>query len=55
MSKKFAKVPVACNNSICRESKNCLRYEAWSEKAIERVKKFNGSEEKGCGKFIAKI
>ena len=54
MSNKFAKVPVACQNDECREHKNCLRFEAWEARAIERVNKFNGSKEKGCGKFIAK-
>ena len=49
MSNKFSKVPVAC-----RDHENCLRFEAWKEKAIERVKRFNGSKEKGCGKFIAR-
>jgi len=54
MSNKFSKVPIACNNDECREHKNCLRFEAYEAKALERVKRFNGSEEKGCGKFIAK-
>ena len=53
MSKDYSKVPIACNNHECRESKNCLRFEAWVAKAIERVKKFSGSKEKGCGKFIS--
>jgi len=46
--------PTACNNENCFEHKNCLRFEAWAVKAIEKVKRFNGSKEKGCGKFIAK-
>jgi hypothetical protein len=51
---KFSRVPVGCNNDECREHQNCLRFEAWKENAIERFKRFNGSKEKGCGKFIAK-
>lgn len=54
MSKKFSKVPVACKNDECREHPYCLRFQAWEEKAIERVNRFNGNKEKGCGKFIAK-
>lgn len=54
MSNKFAKVPIACNNDECRDHANCLRFEAWKAKAINRVKRFNGSPEKGCGKFIKK-
>jgi hypothetical protein len=54
MSAKFSKVPVACDNKKCREATNCLRFEAWEAKAKERVKSFNGTPEKGCGKFIGK-
>lgn len=54
MANKYNFSPlVACNNEDCYEHKNCLRFEAWTVKAIEKVKRFNGSEEKGCGKFIA--
>ncbi len=54
MSKRYSKVPIACDNKLCREAQNCLRFEAWEAKAKERIKTFNGTEEKGCGKFISK-
>ena len=50
---KYNKVPITCDNEECREAKNCLRFEAWKANAKERVKTFNGSKEKGCGKFIS--
>lgn len=54
MSNRYDRVPVACDNCECRDAQNCLRYEAWEAKAKERVKTFNGTKEKGCGKFISR-
>ena len=51
----MAQVPedVGCENNICFEKDNCKRNLIAKEKTAREVKTFGGTEEKGCGKFIA--
>jgi hypothetical protein len=45
---------IGCNNSICVEADKCQRQVIYSDGTAREVRKFGGTEAKGCGKFIPK-
>jgi hypothetical protein len=45
--------PLACHNDTCMKNDECLRFQLFKDGAKEH-KAFNGTPEKGCGKFIKK-
>jgi len=45
---------IGCSNINCVETKNCQRTVIYENKTAREVKKFGGTPDKGCGKFIAK-
>jgi hypothetical protein len=51
----MAQVPedVGCTNDICKEKDNCKRNLIAKNGTAREIKSFGGTEEKGCGKFIA--
>ncbi len=50
----LSKVPkdIGCNNSVCIESENCYRALIAENGMAKEIKKFGGTPEKGCGKFL---
>ena len=52
----MAQVPpdVGCKNESCKEAKNCKRFEIAKMGIAREVKKFGGTPQKGCGKFLPK-
>ncbi|WP_456322676.1 hypothetical protein [Hydrogenimonas sp.] len=50
------KVPedVGCDNQECKEKDNCKRNEIAKNGKAREVKRFGGTPEKRCGKFIPK-
>jgi len=46
-------VDKACDNKDCMRNKECARYEAFLN-GDKNYKTFNGTPEKGCGRFIEK-
>ena len=45
---------VGCNNEVCKEADNCKRFEIAQKGKAREIKKFGGTPEKGCGKFLPK-
>ena len=45
---------VGCDNEVCIEHDNCQRAVIYHNNTAREVKKFGGTPDKGCGKFIAK-
>ena len=45
---------VGCSNMECVDAPKCERTEIYENGTAKSVKRFGGSTEKGCGKFIAK-
>ena len=52
----MAQVPsdVGCSNEKCVEAPNCHRTVIFENKTAREVRRFGGSEQKGCGKFLPK-
>ena len=45
---------IGCENSVCFEHDKCQRAVIFHNGTAREVKKFGGTPEKGCGKFIPK-
>jgi len=45
---------VGCDNSICIQADNCQRQVIYNDGSAREVRKFGGTEVKGCGKYIPK-
>jgi hypothetical protein len=45
---------VGCKNEVCKKNEKCLRYAIFLDGTAREVKKFGGTPEKGCGKFLPK-
>ena len=45
---------IGCENSICAQHDECQRAVIFHNGTAREVKKFGGTPEKGCGKFIPK-
>jgi len=50
----LSKVPkdIGCNNSACVDAEKCYRALIGENGMAREVKKFGGTPEKGCGKFL---
>ena len=45
---------VGCSNEVCIEAPKCERTVIFQNATARAVKRFGGTEQKGCGKFIPK-
>jgi len=45
---------VGCKNMECIKSSECKRHKIYEDNSAREVKKFGGTPDKGCGKFIPK-
>jgi len=45
---------IGCNNEVCKEHSNCQRAVIAKDGTAREIKKFGGTKDKGCGKFIPK-
>lgn len=45
---------IGCNNMECVEAPKCERTAIYEKGTVKAVKRFGGTPEKGCGKFIPK-
>ena len=45
---------VGCNNEVCVDAPKCQRTVIWENKTAREVKRFGGTPDKGCGKFLPK-
>ena len=45
---------IGCENEVCKEHDDCKRAEIYHDKTAREVKKFGGTKDKGCGKFLPK-
>ncbi len=45
---------VGCENSICVQTEECERQVIYTNGTAREVRKFGGTELKGCGKYIPK-
>ncbi|SFV56690.1 hypothetical protein MNB_SV-6-275 [hydrothermal vent metagenome] len=43
---------IGCNNEVCRDHDKCQRAAIFHNKTAREVKKFGGTPDKGCGKFL---
>jgi len=52
----MARVPedVGCDNKECKEAKNCKRFSIAKDGTAREIKRFGGTPQKGCGKFLPK-
>ncbi|MDD4855836.1 MAG: hypothetical protein PHQ22_08500 [Sulfuricurvum sp.] len=52
----MAEVPhdIGCNNDECIKKDECKRNEIAKNNQAREIKKFGGTPEKGCGKFLEK-
>ncbi|MEA3490329.1 MAG: hypothetical protein U9R27_00345 [Campylobacterota bacterium] len=45
---------IGCENSVCIQHDECQRAAIFHDGTAREVKKFGGTPDKGCGKFIPK-
>ena len=45
---------IGCSNMECLEAQRCERTVIYENSTAREVKRFGGSAQKGCGKFLAK-
>ena len=45
---------VGCSNDVCVDAPKCERTVIYENGTAREVKRFGGTESKGCGKFIPK-
>jgi len=45
---------IGCDNSVCLKADDCQRQVIVKEGTAREIKKFGGTPDKGCGKFMEK-
>jgi len=45
---------IGCNNEECIKKEECQRHAIASNGTAREIKKFGGTPQKGCGKFLEK-
>jgi hypothetical protein len=43
---------IGCNNEVCKDHDECQRAVIYHDGTAREVKKFGGTPDKGCGKFL---
>jgi hypothetical protein len=43
---------IGCDNPVCMQREECERQVIWTNGTARETKRFGGTPEKGCGKFI---